>query len=308
MYDLSELEAFSSVVRTGSLTASTRDLSLPKSTLSRKIRQLEQAVGQPLLLRQSRRIVPNDAGRVFYRYSSDILELVAQGREALDELKEEVSGKLELRCHEAFVRGWFSRVVRSFLDQHGDVRVAIGTQQTVPGELEEGVCLWLGEVGETALRQEHLGSLSQGIYGSPDYFERYGVPTSPGELDRHQWVDLLGGSEHELVLSHPKQGAYPLATPVRTFTVDQSCVQGDAIAAGRGLGLIPHWLACRRLEAHPGQFRLCLSEWRGPVLPVTLLYPHGHLPRRVRAFMAHLRANVPDEWLRELEIAHNVPL
>lgn len=307
MYDFSELEAFVSVVRTGSLTASTRDQGLPKSTLSRKIRQLEQAVGQPLLLRQSRRIVPNEAGRLFYRYSVEILELVSQGREALDELKEDVSGTLELRCHEAFVRGWFSGVVRSFLEQHGDVRVAIGTQQTVPGELEDGVCLWLGEVGETTLKQEHLGSLSQGIYGSPDYFERYGVPASPGELDRHQWVDLLGGTGPGLVLRHPKLGTYPLAMPVRTFTVDQSCVQGDAIAAGRGLGLIPHWLAERRLEAHPGQFRLCLPEWRGPVLPVTLLYPHGHLPRRVRAFMAHLRANVPDEWLRELAKPPVVP-
>ena len=106
MYDLQELEAFVSVVRTGSLTASTRDLGLPKSTLSRRIRQLEENVGQPLLLRQSRKIVPNDAGRVFYRYCNDILELVVQGREALDELKAEVTGKLELRCHESFVRGW----------------------------------------------------------------------------------------------------------------------------------------------------------------------------------------------------------
>src|SRR5690554_7558450 len=73
MYDLEELEAFVSVVRTGSLTASTRDLGCPKSTLSRRIRQLEEAVGQPLLLRQSRKVVPNDAGRVFYRYSNDIL-------------------------------------------------------------------------------------------------------------------------------------------------------------------------------------------------------------------------------------------
>ncbi len=307
MYDLSELEAFVSVVRTGSLTASTRDLGLPKSTLSRKIRQLEQAVGQPLLLRQSRRIVPNDAGRVFYRYSSDILELVTQGREALDELKEDVSGKLELRCHEAFVRGWFSGVVRSFLEMHGDVRVSIGTQQTMPGELDEGVCLWLGEVGQTTLRQELLGSLSQGIYGSPSYFERYGIPTSPGQLDGHRWIDLLGVSEQDLVLRHPQQGNYPLATPVRAFTVDQSCVQGDAIAAGRGLGLIPRWLADRRLEAHPGQFELCLPEWQGPLLPVTLLYPHGCLPRRVRAFMAHLRSSVPDEWLGDRVMATAVP-
>src|SRR5690554_3365839 len=129
MYDLEELEAFVSVVRTGSLTASTRDLGCPKSTLSRRIRQLEEAVGQPLLLRQSRKVVPNDAGRVFYRYSNDILELAARGREALDELKEEVSGWLELCCHESLVRGWFAGVVEAFMDEYPDMRVALHTQQ-----------------------------------------------------------------------------------------------------------------------------------------------------------------------------------
>jgi len=217
MYDLEELEAFVSVVRTGSLTASTRDLGCPKSTLSRRIRQLEEAVGQPLLLRQSRKVVPNDAGRVFYRYSNDILELAARGREALDELKEEVSGRLELCCHESLVRGWFAGVVEAFMDEYPDMRVALHTQQRVPEKLDNGICLWLGAAPECPLRQERLG-------------------------------------------------------------------------------LMPDWLVEQRMRAHPGSFRRCLPDWRGPDLPVTLLYPHGHLPRRVRAFVAHLRSSVPMAW------------
>jgi len=296
MYDLQELEAFVSVVRTGSLTASTRDLGLPKSTLSRRIRQLEEAVGQPLLLRQSRKIMPNEAGRVFYRYSNDILELVAQGREALDELKEEVSGKLELHCHESFVRGWFSGVVETFLNQHPGLRVAIHTRQQLPEKLDNGVCIWLGEVGKTSLRQEQLGSLTQSVYGSPGYFRDKGVPARPGELVDHAWVDLMGVSDRGLELHHPRLGSYPLSVPDRGYTVDQFCVQGDAIAAGRGLGLMPDWLVERRMEAHPGSFRRCLTDWRGPEVPVSLLYPHGTLPRRERAFVAHVRAAVPAAW------------
>ena len=296
MYDLQELEAFVSVVRTGSLTASTRDLGLPKSTLSRRIRQLEENVGQPLLLRQSRKIVPNDAGRVFYRYCNDILELVVQGREALDELKAEVTGKLELRCHESFVRGWFSGVVESFMADHDDLRVAIHTQRNLPEAVEDGVCIWLGEAGETALRHEVLGVLKQGIFGSPAYFRQHGKPASPGELAHHPWVDLLGMADTGVILHHSRQGNFPLSLPDRRFTVDQFNVQGDAIAAGRGLGLMPVWLVERRLTAHPGSFQSCLPEWYGPDLPVTLLYPHGVLPRRVRAFIAHLRSCIPEEW------------
>ena len=62
------------------------------------------------------------------------------------------------------------------------------------------------------------------------------------------------------------------------------------------LGLMPDWLVEQRMRAHPGSFRRCLPDWRGPDLPVTLLYPHGHLPRRVRAFVAHLRSSVPMAW------------
>ncbi|KAA1174447.1 LysR family transcriptional regulator [Marinobacter salinexigens] len=296
MYDLKELEAFVSVVKTGSLTVSTRELNLPKSTLSRRIRNLEDVVGQPLLRRESRRISPNEAGRVFYRYSSDILALASQGREALDELKEEVSGTLVLRCHESLVRGWFSQLVESFMSSHEGLRVSVQTQQRLPESVDDGVCIWLGDPGDTALRLEPLGQLTQGVYGSPGYFTRFGYPKTPGDLKRHAWVDVLGAGDAGLALQHPCHGAYPLSPPERGFTVDQLCVQGDAITKGRGLGLMPHWLVERRLTAHPGTLEACLPEWHGPVLPVSMLYSHGILPRRVRAFISHVRQSIPAGW------------
>jgi DNA-binding transcriptional LysR family regulator len=296
MYDLRELEAFASVVRTGSLTASCRELDLPKSTLSRRIRQLEEAVGQPLLLRQSRRIYPNDAGRLFYRYCHEILALMSQGHEALDELREGVTGVLELRCHEAFVRGWFAGIVDRFMGEHEGLEVSIRTQQQPPEAMTDAVCVWLGSVPEGNFRCDMLGHLTQGVYGSPSYFTSRGCPQSPSELDQHTWIDMLGGDEQGVELNHPVNGPWPIRPRTGRFSVDQYCVQGDAIAAGRGVGLMPHWLADRRLDAHPGQFELCMPEWHGPVLPVSLLYPHGILPRRSRMFIQHLRASVPPEW------------
>ncbi|MFL1407173.1 LysR family transcriptional regulator [Marinobacter sp. M1N3S26] len=299
MYDLKELEAFVSVVKTGSLTASTRDLDLPKSTLSRRIRQLEEAVGQPLLLRQSKRIFPNDAGRVFYRYSNEILELVSQGFDALDELRAGVSGTLELFCHEAFVRGWFARMVERFRDQHAGLSVSVRTQRAVPEELVEGVCVWLGTPPEGNFRCELLGHLTQGVYGSREYFSKHGCPESPADLDTHAWIDMLGADNAGVVLNHPVHGSYPIMPRAGRFSVDQYTVQGDAIAAGRGVGLIPHWLAEKRLQAHPGAFELCMADWQGPVLPVSMLYPHGILPRRTRLFMQNVRSATPAQWKRQ---------
>ncbi|MDN6318697.1 MAG: LysR family transcriptional regulator [Marinobacter sp.] len=308
MYDLKELEVFVSVVKTGSLTASTRELNLPKSTLSRKIRNLEDVVGQPLLRRESRRVMPNEAGRLFYRYSTDILELAFQGREALDELKEEVSGKLVLCCHESLVRGWFSQVVESFMARYDGLSVSVQTQRTIPETMNDGVCVWVGSPGDTALRQKPLGHLSQGVYASPAYFARYGYPNTPGDLKAHVWVDMLGTNSAGLTLQRSCGDAYPLSPPQRAFTVDQFSVQGDAIADGRGLGLMPHWLVERRLSAHPGTLESCLPDWQGPVLPVSLLYPHGALPRRVRAFINHVTSATPSNWQEPGKVSIPAPV
>lgn len=304
MYDLKELEVFVSVVNAGSLTACARELDLPKSTLSRKVRHLEEVVGQPLLRRESRRIIPNETGRLFYRYSRDMLELASQSREALDELREAVSGELILCCHESLVRGWFSRVVESFMARYEGLSVSVQTRREIPDTMTDGVCVWVGPLGRTTLRQKSLGHLAQGVYGSPEYFARHGYPATPGELKHHAWVDRLGWDSAGLVLQNPKEGVYPLSPPKRAFTVDQFCVQGDAIADARGLGLMPHWLVEGRLNAHPGTLTPCLTQWQGPLLQVSLLYPHGVLPRRVRAFINHVTEAVPESWWVPEETPH----
>jgi len=296
MYDLNALKAFVSVVKSGSITDSARELNLSKSTLSRRIRQLEEAVGQPLLQRTSRQITPNEAGRTFYQYGREILQLASHGQAALDELRQDVGGRLVLRCHEAFVRNWFARLVESFMTRYETVSVSVQTQRRVPEQLDDGVCIWLGPVGHTEFRVRTLGYLTQGVYGHPDYFASHGYPSSPADLQRHTWVDMLEAGSTDPVLFHPDHGAFPLAPPRRSLTVDQYCIQGDAIAKGKGLGLMPHWLVAQRLRAHPGTLELCLPQWQGPALQVSLLCPHGTLPRRVRVFIKYVCESVPGQW------------
>ena len=98
-------------------------------------------------------------------------------------------------------------------------------------------------------------------------------------------------------------GSYPLPKPARALRVDQYILQGDAIAQQRGVGLMPHWLAAARLAAHPNTLELCLPQWQGPSLGVWLLYPHGNLPRKTRAFLDHVRRQVPPDWCTNHERA-----
>lgn len=300
MYDLEELATFADVMESGSLTVSARRLGVAKSTLSRRIAHLETRLDQPLLRRQANRLMPTEAGELFLGYAREMLRIAEQSHLALDDLKAEISGEVVVKVHSALARGFVARQAERFLERHPKARLEVRTLRSAPS-LPDGSALhlWVGAVVECGLRQEVLGWITRGIYANPEYLRHRGAPSHPHELKNHAWVDLLGDTESGVTLSHLYQGRYHLPSAGSRLRVDQLALHSDAIARGQGLGLMPHWMAERRLRHHPGTLVPCLEEWQAPPLPVTLLYPYGHQPRKITALIEQLRQSIPAAWQRE---------
>ena len=308
MYHIDELVAFDTIMSLGSLTRSAGQLGLAKSTLSRRIAHLEQQLGQPLLRRQSNRLLPTEAGQVFHRYCRQILELAEQGHQALDELQDEISGELHLAIHSELGPGWLTPRLGQFLQRYPAVRLMLSTCSTPPIEADsQGVSVWLGSACDSDQRQEVLGRLSCGIYGHPAYFVQHGYPRHPRDLARHAWLGLAGTCEQGVTLKHAEHDSFCFQPAGSRLRSDHSILHGDAIAAGYGLGLLPDWLAAARERAHPGSLMRCLDEWQVPSMPVTLLYPYGAQPRRLTALLAFLRQAVPAAWATELDSLEKKP-
>ncbi|WP_416139795.1 LysR family transcriptional regulator [Halomonas sp. HK25] len=297
MHDFDELNAFASVMASGSLTRSARELGLAKSTLSRRVSQLESRLGQPLLRRQANRLFPTEAGLLFHDYCRDMLALAERSRTALDELRQEVSGELHVTVHCALARCWLAPTLDAFLTRHPGIALTLHTGEApCTGPDGQGVHVWLGEVPESGLRQEPLGVLTRGLHAHPDYLARHGAPEHPRELAGHAWIDLLGTSREGLALHHPEQDSFHFRPPVSRLRVDLPVLHMDAISRGQGIGLLPHWMVERHEQHHPGQLVACLPHWQPAPLPITLLYPFGHQPRRVTALLDCLRQAVPEAW------------
>lgn len=299
VYDLNELDIFVAVMDEGGLTPVANRLGVPKSTLSRRISQLEQRIGQPLLLRQSNRMLATEAGRLFQNYCRQMLALAEQSRLALDELKGSVSGDLKLYIHNAFERGWLPEVLDSFVRRHPQVRLQIQQALTAPASeqlLHGDLCLWLGPCSDHDLRCERLGEWTVGVYASPAYLEQHGTPCRPAELSRHAWVDVLRGDGESMCLLHSQQTSECFLSPASRLRASSLVLQADAIVRGQGIGLLPDCYASRYEAAHPGSVQRCLPEWQAEPLPVSLLYSHGQPPRKLMALIDCLRAAVPPAW------------
>ncbi len=297
MFNLKELEVFTSVMNSHSLTESARVLNLPKSTLSRRLSQLESVLGQPLFRRESNKLIPTEAGQVFSRYAQEILRLANTGHSALDKLQQEVSGQLVVRCHDVLLKSWFGPLMLTFMKEYPGMELRMHTQVQSPGpEQTEGICIWLGQEPDTGLNCERIGFLRQSVYASPVYLAQYGRPSHPQELASHQWIGLSDDTDMRVELKHPQEGRYQPTLTRCHLTVDRLFIQMDAILNGGGLGLVPDWNAGARLKHHPDCLERCLPEWQGPSLGIYLLYPHGSLPKRTHVFINYVRKSLPKGW------------
>jgi LysR family transcriptional activator of nhaA len=81
---------FWSVVRTGSVAAASAELRLAPPTISVQIRRLEEQLGEKLLRRSGRRVIPTEMGQAVFRYADEIFSL---GRELLDMIRGRPSGR-----------------------------------------------------------------------------------------------------------------------------------------------------------------------------------------------------------------------
>ncbi|MFC7366894.1 MULTISPECIES: LysR family transcriptional regulator [Vreelandella] len=305
MYDFDELSAFADVMSTGSLTRSAHKLGLAKSTLSRRISQLEARLEQPLLRRQANRLIPTEAGLLFHSYCTELLAMAAHSQEALAELREEISGKVTLEVHGALARGWMAGVVDAFLTRYPKVELTLHTRESPPTKMHSNsVHIWLGATHECGLNQERLGHLTRGLYANPSYLAKAGYPKHPNELKTHAWIDLLDTSSNGLLLHHPQHDDYLFHAPRSRLRVDLTVLHIDAIAYGQGIGLLPHWVVGKREQHHPGDLVGCLPGWEPTPLPITMLYAYGHHSRRVNALLDFLREHVPTTWQTTQATAH----
>jgi LysR family transcriptional activator of nhaA len=81
---------FWAVVRAGSLTRACEELNLSAPTISTQLKLLEQRLGEQLLIKSGRTLIPTDTGRIVFRYADEIFRL---GHEMQDTLRGQPIGR-----------------------------------------------------------------------------------------------------------------------------------------------------------------------------------------------------------------------
>src|SRR5690606_543458 len=159
MMDLNDMAVFVRVVQAGSFVGAARALGMPKSTVSRRISDLETHLGARLLQRTTRRLNLTDVGEIYYRHASRIVTEVEDAERAVTLMQDSPRGLLRITAPLNF--GYLGPVVASFLARYPDVQVELVCADRVVDLVHEGFDLAIraGRLRDSSLISQSLGTL-----------------------------------------------------------------------------------------------------------------------------------------------------
>lgn len=285
--NLDHLQIFAKVVQGGSFTGAADALDTQKSYVSRVVAQLEAELGVKLLERTTRSIALTEVGREVYERAVGILGAVDDTRRIAQHAQGEPRGQLRLTCGVEFgllaVGGW----IDEYLACHPEVSVEAEYTSRVLDLVHEGfdLAVRIGEVQESRLVARRLGQLEYGLFATPDYLRRNGLPAEPAGLREQALIMFSPGGRRsgwELSLG-PGRELQRINGQAR-LRVNNSFAVRDAVLRGLGIGQLPLLVAAQPEVAD--RLVRVLPDWSGTPVPVHAVYPSNrYLSPKVRAFI-----------------------
>lgn len=287
--DLESVAVFVSVVKEGSFSAAARELGLTPSAVSKRIAGLEDGLGVSLLRRTTRMIALTDAGQDFFEICSRSLSAISDAEEMLSQYRSSPHGLLRIRAPQAFGRLHIAPAIPEFMAQYPQIRVDLTLGTLAREFIEEriDVCVASADPRDANLTAKTLAPIERVTCAAPSYIERFGRPSSVGDLARHNCLIFAGSTiESEWVL-HGEDGLRRVKVSGSFRTNDAESLH-LAVLGGVGLAHMPTFvvgpaLASGRLisifrDKHKVS-RACMSAY----------YPRAkHRLPKVRAFVDYL--------------------
>ena len=139
-FDFVSIRLAVACAQTGSLTSAARDCNLVLPAASRRIRELESALGDTLFERHSRGLVPTAAGRAFVRHGLALLQEMDNLVAELADIRQGIVRHIQFSASTASINQFLPPLLAEYADLHPDVRVEVEEQvsEVVVTSLREG--------------------------------------------------------------------------------------------------------------------------------------------------------------------------
>lgn len=288
MDQLSAMRAFVRVVETGNFTRAADALRMPKATVTNLIQGLEAHLRTQLLNRTTRRVMVTTDGALYYERAVRIISEVDELDSSLSNATTSPSGRLRVEMSGAFADWVVIPALCDFAMAYPDIRLDLGVGDRTVDYLAENVdcALRAGAPGDQSLIARRVSEISLLTCATPAYIEKFGMPTSPAELQTdHYCINYFRAQTNRtLPFEFIRDGDKVEVTGRYLLSVNDARSYVSAALAGLGVAQLPHFMI--RDELREGRLVPVLSDWSCEPMPLYIVYTSNrHLSNKVRVFV-----------------------
>ena len=288
MDKLNAISVFCKVIETQSFTQAANQQNISVAMASKLVSQLEEHLKTRLLQRTTRKIVPTEAGMLYYQRCQAILLDLSEADSSISNMATSLQGNLLISVPRDFGLLYISPNLPKFIELHPNLHVEIEFEDKRVDLVAEGydLALRIGYMQDSSLVARKISRSPMHFVASPSYLEARGIPLTPDDLEYHQGL-LYKSSLNQVHWQSTK------ANQIQRYKIQSKVVSNNGMAllemtkAGLGICNAPDFFVKDALAS--GELVEILSEYKQKPLDIYVVYPNRrHLPAKVRAFIEFL--------------------
>jgi len=278
------ISEFVYVAESESFTKASKKLAISTAQVSRQVNALEKRLNIKLFYRTTRQVSLTEEGRVFYQHCRGVLDGLEAAERAITNLQSKPQGKIKLTAPVTYGEQQILPLVNDFIKKHNDIEVTAYLSNQQLDLVDEGfdLAIRLGKLSDSSMMAKKLAERTNYVCASPAYLNKYGIPHSLSELDKHSC--LLGTRDYWHFSIAGKEKSLRVAGKVR-----YNSGSGLVDAALKGLGVIqlPGYYIDDHLKS--GTLITLLDNYRVADEGIWAVYPQNrHLSPKIRLLVDYL--------------------
>lgn len=283
-----DLILFAHVINAGSFTRASELTGLPKSTLSRRLSDLENQLGERLMQRSTRKLVLTDFGESILEHATRLVDETEAATAFALHRQATPHGVLRVSLPPEFSELSLVPFLTRFVQEYPDVRLELDLSarrvDLIAERFDVAVRAATQLPDDSSLVARLMTTLATGLYASPDYLRRHGRPQQPADLLDHTGLVLVtsGGEQQSWRLARDTDRWEGL--PLNTLSANSLGLQQALSVQGLGIvGLSERFAGALVAQ---GALERILPEWSLPPANVWCVTPGRRLlPLRTKAFI-----------------------
>ncbi|WP_213735733.1 LysR family transcriptional regulator [Bradyrhizobium sp. dw_411] len=294
--DLRDLDAFVAVARTRNFRRAALEQRVSVSSLSQRLRDMEERLGVRLMNRTTRSVALTEAGELLLSRIGPAMGDVSAALDQVRGLRGVPSGRLRINAPSPAIDLVLAPMIAPFLRAYPQIDLEIVAESSFVDIVADGFDAGVRYGEHLALDMVALslsGPQRYAVVASPDYVARHGKPKHPKDLLDHRCISIRFGTGVLQEWEFEKAGQVMKVSPPPILIANYAGLVHRAVHDGLGF-----WLTFEgyvREAVKSGALVSVLDDWCTPFSGPFLYYPsRRQLPPALGAFVAFVA-----EWRKQ---------